>query len=160
MTIAERTREAVRTEPFLHEALRAGVLNYTAAARYLDVGDVDAVSAALRRFGDDLEPAADDGTARVRMHSGLGRRREDDSDEPALPGIDGAGFVPDAGSLTAIVATGDICTRHCASVLSVVDAHDIEVTAFGMRAETLVLVVANSAAPETVRLVESVVGRN
>ena len=49
MTVAERTRAAVRAEPFVYEALRAGVLNYTAAARYLDVGDESAVSAALRR---------------------------------------------------------------------------------------------------------------
>jgi len=45
MSVAERTRAAVREEPFLHDALRAGVVNYRAAARYLDVGDEDAVRA-------------------------------------------------------------------------------------------------------------------
>jgi len=34
-SLAARTRDAVRDEPFLFDALRAGVLNYSAAARYL-----------------------------------------------------------------------------------------------------------------------------
>ena len=47
-SLAARTREAVRNEPFLHDALRAGVLNYTAVARYLEVdGEHDAIATAL-----------------------------------------------------------------------------------------------------------------
>jgi hypothetical protein len=60
MNVAERTREAVRRRPFLHDALAAGVVNYAAAAEFLDVdrGD-DAVTAALRRYADDLDPTTD-----------------------------------------------------------------------------------------------------
>ncbi|PSP45784.1 hypothetical protein BRC63_00815 [Halobacteriales archaeon QH_10_70_21] len=55
MTVAADAREAVRDHPFLETALRAGVLNYTAAARFLDVGDEEAVAAALRRYADELD---------------------------------------------------------------------------------------------------------
>ena len=51
MTVAAETREAVRDHPFLETALRAGVVNYTAAARFLDVGEEEAVAAALRQIG-------------------------------------------------------------------------------------------------------------
>ena len=80
MTVASETREAVRSEPFLHAALAAGVLNYTAAARYLDVGDEEAVAAALRRYAEDL-PAPDvrDGSVRVDMRSGLGECSPDEA---------------------------------------------------------------------------------
>ena len=54
MTVAAETRRAVRASPFLRDALRAGCVNYTAAARFLDVGDEDAVVAALRRYAEDL----------------------------------------------------------------------------------------------------------
>ncbi|MFT4958602.1 MAG: hypothetical protein ACI9EZ_001934, partial [Halobacteriales archaeon] len=56
MSLAERTREAARARPFLVEGLRAKVVNYTAAARFLDVdGEVDAVATALRRYGEGLD---------------------------------------------------------------------------------------------------------
>ena len=55
MSLASETRDAVRARPFLYDALRAGVVNYTAAARELDVdGEVDAVATALRRFAEEL----------------------------------------------------------------------------------------------------------
>lgn len=85
MTLAADTRAAVRRRPFLHEALRAGVLNYAAAARLLDVeGEQSAVVAALRRYAETLSPY--DETARdvrVTMRSGLGERstRNDGRDD-------------------------------------------------------------------------------
>jgi hypothetical protein len=55
MSLASETRDAVRARPFLHDALAAGVVNYAAAARALDIGgDVDAITAALRRFAEEL----------------------------------------------------------------------------------------------------------
>ncbi|UIO99293.1 hypothetical protein Hbl1158_12240 [Halobaculum sp. CBA1158] len=103
MTVAEETREAVRERPFLLDALRAGVVNYAAAASLLDLdADADAVATALRRFGDDLrderaargdavtadgDPTADGG-ARVTMHRGVGRVAvaDDASDGGTLDG--------------------------------------------------------------------------
>ena len=76
MTVAAEAREAVRERPFLETALRAGVVNYTAAARFLEVGDEEAVAAALRRYAgelDDYRPP--DRRASVSMRSGVGDRK-------------------------------------------------------------------------------------
>ncbi|MFW6382935.1 MAG: DUF7523 family protein, partial [Haloferacaceae archaeon] len=98
MSLAEETRAAVRRRPFLLAALRAGVVNYTAAARWLDEavdGDADSVATALRRFAESL-PAydADSRDARVTMRSGLGEVAVGDFSE-ALLAIGGVGLVPD-----------------------------------------------------------------
>ena len=58
MTVAAETRKAVREHPFVYDGLRAGIVNYTAAARFLDVGDTEAVGAALRRYAEDLSEYA------------------------------------------------------------------------------------------------------
>jgi len=58
MTVAADARAAVREHPFLETALRAGVVNYTAAARFLDVGAEEAVAAALRRYAAELDDYA------------------------------------------------------------------------------------------------------
>ena len=48
MSLAAETRAAVRARPWLLEALRAGVVNYAAAAESLDVdGDTDSIATAL-----------------------------------------------------------------------------------------------------------------
>ncbi|MFW6385426.1 MAG: DUF7523 family protein, partial [Halodesulfurarchaeum sp.] len=66
-SLAEETRTAVDEQPFVRMALRAGVLNIAAAARYLDVeGGSSSIATAIRRYGEDLpdlEP--DEGTIRV-----------------------------------------------------------------------------------------------
>ncbi|MFB9824990.1 DUF7523 family protein [Halobaculum roseum] len=80
MTVAEETRAAVRERPFLYDALRAGVVNYAAAAATLDIdADRDAVATALRRFANELDDRAEsdadapgDAGARVRMERGVG----------------------------------------------------------------------------------------
>ncbi|MEZ3116921.1 hypothetical protein RYH80_13480 [Halobaculum sp. MBLA0147] len=72
MTVAERTREAVRARPFLHDALAAGVVNYAAAAATLEVdAGQEAVTAALRRYAEELSPPGDAGEARARLHRDL-----------------------------------------------------------------------------------------
>ncbi len=74
MSLAAETRRAVDRRPFLRTALRAGVVNYTAAARFLAVdGETDAIATALRRYADEL-PAyeTESRAARVRMERGIG----------------------------------------------------------------------------------------
>ncbi|OYR76268.1 hypothetical protein DJ71_18170, partial [Halorubrum sp. E3] len=78
MSLAAETREAVRAHPFVRDALRAGLVNHSAAATWLaeraDLdGDPDAIAAALRRFREDL-PAyeTESRTASVTMRSGVG----------------------------------------------------------------------------------------
>jgi hypothetical protein len=151
MSLAAETREAVRREPFLYDALRAGVLNYTAAARYLDLGEEEAVAAALRRYRDDL-PAPDDRdrNARVTMRSGLGP-----TDDPAdaLLVVGDAALAPTSGDLTGIQATdGD--PAALGHVLRRLAVEDVDVTAAGATEGTLLVVVPRRAGANTVRTVE------
>jgi len=157
MSLAATTRDAVRERPFLYDALRAGVVNYTAAARVLDVaGDTDAVATALRRFADELPYGpAHDSEARVSMRSGLGRV----DDGEALLVVGDARFGAGAGSLTGVVASGDVPPAALGDVLGRLRAADIPAEAAGVGGETLVVVVERRDGPDAVRVVEGTVGR-
>lgn len=149
MTVAERTREAVRERPFLYDALRAGVLNYTATARYLDVGEEEAVAAALRRFADELDDPPKGGAGRVTMESGLGRTEGD-----GLVVVGETAFTPGAGSLTGVVATGDVSPLDLGRVLGRCETAGVSVEAAGVADGHLVVVVERRDGPDVVRLVE------
>jgi hypothetical protein len=166
MTVAERTREAVRARPFLQDALAAGVVNYTAAARHLDVGDEEAVAAALRRYAEELaheQPAA---TARVRMESGLGRveadaeRPADDAGErdhpDALLQVGDTAFAPGAGSLTAVLAVGSVSVAAFRLILGRCESADVTVRAAGYTDAAALVVVGRRDGPDALRIVESV----
>jgi len=154
MSIAERTREAVRQEPFLQDALRAGVLNYTEAARYLDIGDEQAVTAALRRYGKELRPREDQAVdARVSMESNLGRSEESSS----LLRVGSAGYEPGEGNATAIVASGNVAARSLRAVLGRCETAEIPVDAAAVAGETLVVVVDRRDGPDALRAVEEMV---
>ena len=157
MSLAAATRDAVRERPFLYDALRAGVLNYTAAARLLDVeGDIDAVATALRRFAEELpEGSAHDARASVSMQSGLGRVESDD----ALLGVGDTRLASGAGSLTGIVASGEVSPATLGDVLGRLRATDIAVEAAGVGDETLVVAVQRRDGPDALRVVERAVGR-
>lgn len=156
MSIAERTREAVREHPFLYEALRVGVVNYTAAATFLDVGETDAVTAALRRYAEELASEGDAeterGSVRVRMESGFGR-----TDDGGVLVVGETGFAPDSGEMTAILATGEIRTATAQRVFGRCAIADVTVEAAGVTDETLVLVVGRRDGPDALRLVEAAV---
>jgi hypothetical protein len=157
MSLAAATREAVRERPFLYDALRAGVVNYTAAARTLDVdGDTDAVATALRRFADELSDGpTHESRASVSMESGLGR-----TDEEALLTVGDTRFARGAGSLTGIVARGDCSPAGLGDVLGRLRAAGIDVEAAGVGDGTLVVVVERRDGPDTLRVVEGAVGRS
>ncbi|WP_136715767.1 DUF7523 family protein [Halorientalis salina] len=159
MSLAERTREAVRANPFLYEALRAGVVNYTAAARFLDLGvdDREAVVAALRRYAEDLPDYEGPGRdARVNMESGVGRADEADPDR-ALLTVGDTALVSGGGSLTAVLVTGDVDASTLGHVLSNLIAEDIDVEAAGTAGESLTVAVSRRAGPDAVRAVERAV---
>lgn len=151
MSLAADTRAAVRERPLLYEALRAGVVNYTAAARTLDVGgDTDAVTAALRRFAGDLaarEPTPRE--VRVTMHSGL-----EPADEGLLS-VGDSGFTEGNGDLTGILVTGDVDAHALEHVLGVLRIHDIAVEAAGVCGSGLVAVVDRRNGAETLRRTEA-----
>lgn len=157
MTLAADTRRAVRRHPFVFEALRAGVLNYTAAARYLDVGDLDPVAAALRRYADELpDHESDSRDVRVTMQSGLGAVEvaEIEDENEALLAVGGHALVPDAGSLTGVLATGTVDARALAHVLDRLAIERTDVAAAGVAGDALLVVVDRRAGPDAVRTVE------
>jgi len=157
MSLAAATREAVRKRPFLYDALRAGVVNYTAAARTLDIeGDTDAVATALRRFADELdEDPTHERRASVSIQSGLGRA----DDGAALLVVGDTRLAEGGGSLTGIVGSGDVSAAALGDVLGRLRAADIGVEAAGVGDETLVVVVARRGGPDALRVVEGAVGR-
>lgn len=163
MSIAETTREAVRRQPFLLDALRAGVLNYSAAAAFLDVdGDDDAVATALRRFRDELpafEPSERD--TRVTMQNGVGLQEVDAAGEDdAVPLLAAGGvIVSDGGSLSAVLATGEVGTPALTSVCSRLAAEEVEIHAAAVAGESLVVVVDRRDGAVGVRAVESALER-
>ncbi|WP_436927349.1 DUF7523 family protein [Halosimplex amylolyticum] len=152
MTLAADTREAVRRHPFLFDALRADVVNYSAAARFLDAdGEPDAVVAALRRFADDLpeyeRPGSD---PPVNMQSGLGEGDPAD----ALLVVGDRSLVSDAGSLTAITAGGDADAAALQQVLGRLETAEVPVEAAAFGGGSLVVVVGRRDGPDAVRAVE------
>ncbi|MCD2204452.1 DUF7523 family protein [Halobacterium sp. KA-6] len=150
MTQAAVTRAAVDEHPFLRRALRAGVVNHAAAARFLDVdGDEDAVAAAIRRYSEDLpEFDADARDAHVSMQSGLGP-----SDDGLLV-VAGCGFEPGEGDLTALLASGDVDTQTLASALERLHAADVDPVAAGVAEDTLAVVVERRDGADALRVVE------
>jgi hypothetical protein len=154
MTLASEARVAVRRRPFLHAALAAGVVNYTAAARYLalgdDAADEETVATALRRYADDLEPPApNEGQVRVTMRRSLGRT----DDEPLLR-VGDAGFGAGAGDHTGIVVEGAVAAATLGRVLARLDVEGIDPVAAAGREGHLVLVVPGTDGVDALRYVE------
>lgn len=153
MSLAEQTRRAARDHPFLQAALGAGVVNYTAAARFLDVdGETDAVATALRRYAAELDAPAAPGEVRVSMESGLAP--VDPGDGDALLVVGDRGFAPDGGSLTAILARGDVGPDALRRALARLGIEDVPVRAAGV-GNALVVVVERRAGADAVRAVEA-----
>lgn len=153
MSIAAETRAAVRSHPFLYDALRTGVLNYTATARFLDIGETETVTAALRRYADELDDydqAANDPNTRIEMRSGLGR--VDDEDGFLSIGDSAYG---DGGSLTGIIATGEVSPPVLAAVLDRLRIEGIDVETAAIDGKTLVVLVDRRDGPTALRLVEA-----
>lgn len=151
MTVAADTREAVREHPFLETAIRAGVVNYSAAARFLDVGEVEAVTAALRRYAEELDdyesPAR---RASVSMRSGVGPVDGDDG----LLVVGETAFAADSGDCTAVVASGDVDADALADVLARLRTAEVVVEAAAGADGTLVVVVGRRDGANAVRAVE------
>lgn len=152
MSVAAKTRSAVRERPFLQAALRAGIVNHAAAARALDVSDdIDAVATALRRYREQLaEWKTADRAIRVSMRSGL---EPEPSDEGLLV-IGDQGFGPGDGDLTGIIAQGTVDAAALEHVLAVLRTNQVTVTAAGTSSTTLIVIVDRPNAADAVRHVE------
>lgn len=150
-SLAEATRTAVDAHPFVRDALRAGVINYSAAARFLDVDGTDeAVATALRRYAEDL-PSVETrtGDVRVTMQSGVGR-----GEEGSLLAVDGTSYAPDEGSLTAIQAVGAVDAALLGTVASRLSHASVEVEAIGVTGESLVVLVERRDGTTALSIVE------
>ncbi|WP_254862639.1 DUF7523 family protein [Halovivax gelatinilyticus] len=128
MSLAAETRDAVDEFPFLVDALRADICNYTAVARFLDIdGEVDAVSTALRRYAAELpEIHLTSRDVRVTMQSGI-ETIEDPDD--ALVRVGDQCLGTGSGDSTAILATGDVDAASFGSVLDGCRLADVAVSA-------------------------------
>ncbi|SFL10360.1 hypothetical protein SAMN04487950_2466 [Halogranum rubrum] len=161
MSLAADTRDAVREHPFLFDALRAGVVNHTAAADFLTLdGEREAVATALRRFSAELdEYETETRQVRVTMQSGVavvdGERETDESEADSLLALAGTRVVADGGSQTAVLAAGDVDTASLAAVLDRLAVADVAVDAAAVAGETLLVVVGRRDGANAVRVVES-----
>lgn len=163
MTVAADTREAVREHPFLETALRAGVVNYTAAARFLEErtrdggdrgrdGDREAVAAALRRYAEELDDYEDpDRRASVSMRSGVGETA-DGTD--ALLSVGETGYAANGGDMTGVVAAGEVDAASLTRVLGRLRTAGVTVAAAGGSDGSLVVVVDRRDGANAVRAVE------
>ncbi|MFT4946602.1 MAG: hypothetical protein ACI8TL_000838 [Natronomonas sp.] len=151
MTLAEQARDAARSHPFVHDALEAGVLNYSAAARFLDIGDEEAVAAALRRYGEELRYEPVEADVRVTMETGLGH-----GDEDGLLAVGETGFVPGDGSLTAILVSDGVSVRLFRRALARCETAGIDVIAAGYRDGSIVVIVERRDGPDALRSIESI----
>ena len=166
VTLAAETRAAIRRRPFLHEALRAGVVNYAAAARLLDVeGEHGAVVAALGRYAEALPDHKESAReARVTIRSGFGERTagpesgeaegEETTDTPLLR-VGEHALLPGTGTETAILVTGAVDGRVLSRVLGRLAVEDLAPVAAGFAGRALVVVVTRRDGPTALRLVES-----
>lgn len=156
MSLAEDTRRAVRERPWLFTALRAGVVNYAAVARSLDVGaDADAVATALRRFEERLPPLeTEPRDVRVTI-------ARDVSDAGPLASVlleasvDGNG--PDPDDLAAVSASGSVDATVLEHCLGCLRTAGIEVEAAAVVDERLVIYVPRRSGPDALRAVEAAV---
>jgi hypothetical protein len=153
MTVAADARAAVREHPFLETALRAGVVNYTAAARFLDVGEEAAVAAALRRYAEELdEYVPPDRRASVSMRSGVGRVEDGGT---GVLSVGGTAFVADGGPATAVVADGDVDATALADALGRLRTAGVAVEAAAACDGSLAVVVGRRDGADAVRAVEA-----
>lgn len=154
MTLAAEARAAVRSCPFLFDALRAGVVNYAAAARRLDVGDdTEAVATALRRFARELSrPEVSAREVRVTMHTGLESTQT--SPDDALLSLNSVGFTSSDGPLTGVLAVGDVDADALDHVLGLLSTNTVSVEAAAVAGEALFVVVDRSEGVQALRLLE------
>ncbi|MFC4541694.1 hypothetical protein ACFO5R_07115 [Halosolutus amylolyticus] len=168
MSLAAETRRAVDRRPFLAAALRAGVVNYTAAARYLDVdGDPEAIATALRRYAEELPTYETTGRdVRVRMRSGIGViggesdvEDDDTAGDRGLLTVGGVTVGACDGGKTAIVATGGVDAAALAHALQTLSIDDVDPDAAAVGEGTMVIVVDRREGATALRTIEAALDR-
>ncbi|WP_380677959.1 DUF7523 family protein [Salinigranum sp. GCM10025319] len=160
MSLAAEAREAVRQRPYLHRALRAGVVNYRAAADVLDLdGDPEAVATALRRYADELDPLGTESVdAPVRMQRGVGLADDPGPDADVVLAVGERRVVRD-GDMTAVRVDGDgVRPEALEHVLARLRTSSVVVDAAGVVDGELVVVVPRRQGATALRAVEEALG--
>lgn len=145
-SIAAETRRAVDNTPYLRQALRAGVLNYTEAARQLDIAaESGAVASALRRYATELPPLETaERTVRVRMERGV-----------SASAIDVSDIGEEETDHTAITLSGEIDAGLFGRVLSALEPAGVSVRGAELGSETGAIVVDRGDGSTALRVVEA-----
>lgn len=151
MSLAEETRSAVHHRPYLLTALRAGIVNYAAAARTLGISeDTEAVATALRRYADELPPATTESRqARVSIESNI-----ESLHQSGLVSTTIQDHFTDKESQTAVLVEGDIDAATLEHALALLRTNKITVTAASVTPEHMVIIVNRLDASHVIRLVE------
>ena len=154
MNTAAATRAAVDRLPWLRRGLRAGLLNAAAVAEWLEMpADTEAVAAALRRYGADLDPLTAEAPAvTVRMRAGL---THGDGDDERLLEVLGTPIGGSGGGLTALVCTGEVDPQVLAVCIDRLTAGSVVVDAAGVVDETAVIAVPTRDGPAALRMIEA-----
>ena len=157
MSLAAETREAVRRQPFVRASLRAGILNYTAAARFLDVSEeTEAVATALRRYAEELPDwETEPRRVRVTMQRGVSLVEDALPEDPLLV-VNGVGLDADGsgGDLTVLLAIGDVDGRGMAVALHRLAVADVDVVTAGLAGDAIVVAVDSSDSATALRVFE------
>ncbi|MBS3760415.1 DUF7523 family protein [Halodesulfurarchaeum sp.] len=146
-SIAAETRRAVDTMPYLRYALRAGVVNYTEAARQLDIAaETGAVASALRRYAAELPPLeTSERTVRVRMER-----------EVSAADTDISAVGQEATDRTIITLEGEIDAGRFGRVLSALGPTGVTVRGAEFASETGSVLVDQGDGSTALRSVEAV----
>mgnify|MGYP000084753178 CR=1 FL=1 len=147
-SIAAETRRAVDQTPYLRQALRAGVLNYTEAARRLDVAaEPGAVASALRRYEEELPPlGASKSTVSVRMER-----------QPEAGCLSVVGTEPDLTDQTAITISGSPDPGLFGRALSALHTASVSVSGAGFVEGTGVVLVPSEDGATALRSIEAAI---
>lgn len=150
MSLASRTRETIQNFPCIHEALRVGVINYSAAARFLPVaGDTEAIASALRRYENHLSgPANQSRDISISMHSSYPSEQAGLTEETP--------YDTDTETVTWLCVSGDISPTVVGSLLLGCKSHDIRVNAVSANEGHAVICVPRSSGTSALRCIESV----
>lgn len=150
MSLASQTRETVKNHPCIHEALRAGVINYSAAARFLPIaGDTEAIASALRRYEEQLaSPTTQSRDVSISMHSSYPSEQAGFSEENPSD--------IDTETVTWLCVSGNISPAFVGSLLLGCKSHEIPIHAVSANEGTAVICVPRSTGAAALRCIENV----
>lgn len=150
MTVAEETRTKLEAHHFLYLGLRAGVLNYSAVARFLESEDIETAAAALRRYSESVDSFSTDTIdSTIRMHSGV----SPGSSEPVVT-IGRTEYGGSGGEFTALVSNSQIGSGPLGAILQRLDIVGISVEAVSSDSEGFAVVVPRTDGPAALRCIE------